>query len=151
MGDTSEILSFIRARLDEDEQAAMRAAGTFGGDAVWRRNTLADPDYPADHVLVIFQRVIPAGLPGDDEAPLRVDELDHIAGHDPARVLAEVNAKRRILERHPGATATDECPGCSAWLDGTWRTPPGTLCPEQVDMALPYAGHADYRPEWRPT
>jgi hypothetical protein len=65
-------------------------------------------------------------------------------------VLAEVEAKRRILTRHPGATATDECPGCGAYLDGTWMTPPGAICPELAGLALPYADHPDYSQEWRP-
>lgn len=60
---------------------------------------------------------------------------EHIAYNDPAAVLRRVAADRRVLARHPGATATDECPGCGAWLDGTWCTPPGALCPELVDLA----------------
>lgn len=83
-----------------------------------------------------------------------IEEMDsaaagHIVRHDPARVLAEVAAKRRIIERHPGATATDECPGCGAWLNGTWRTGPGETCPELADVAAPYADRPGFPEELR--
>jgi hypothetical protein len=66
----------------------------------------------------------------------------------PDRILREVEAKRRILKRHPGSTAEDECPGCGANLDGTWRTGPSELCPEQIDIAQPYSGRDGWRDEW---
>jgi hypothetical protein len=73
----------------------------------------------------------------------------HIARHDPARVLAEVAAKQAILEIHPGSTERDECPGCGAWLSGTWATPPGAMCPVVAALAQPYAGRPGWREEWR--
>lgn len=54
----------------------------------------------------------------------------------PARILADCEAKRRIV----------------AWVNQwPWRAEP----PSSVDgllplLALPYADHPDYRPEWRP-
>lgn len=75
----------------------------------------------------------------------------HIAANDPQFVLADVAAKRRILARHPGATSEDECGGCGAWLDQTWRTPPGALCPELADLAAVWAQHRDYDPVWAAT
>lgn len=116
----NDLVAFIRTRLDADQQVAKQAA---------------EPFRHGDRT----------GLNG-----LHSQLTNHVLRHNSARVLAEVAAKRRILERHPGATNVDECPGCGANLDGTWRTPPGSLCPEQVDMALPYADHPDYRQEWRP-
>jgi hypothetical protein len=71
----------------------------------------------------------------------------HIRRHDPARVLAECDAKRRIvyaaqrvqetLERRR-SKATDAVNGhVIAYRDVV-------KC-----LALPYADHADYKPEWR--
>lgn len=76
-------------------------------------------------------------------------DLWHLA-IDPARVLAECDAKRRIVARHY-RDRRDECVGCG-WtgpLDDA-RTGPGEECPEMQDLALPYADHPDYRDEWKP-
>ena len=52
-----------------------------------------------------------------------------LARHDPARVLAECEAKRQIVQN-----AQD--PGDDLFV---------------AILALPYADHPDYREEWRPT
>ncbi len=69
---------------------------------------------------------------------------DHYLRHRPGRVLADCDAKRRIVEHLQG-------------IADNAGDPPGTE-PENLAMvthvlallALPYAGHADYREEWRP-
>jgi hypothetical protein len=67
-----------------------------------------------------------------------------------SRVLAEVAAKRRILERHapdkerPSPLGT-LCRYCSPW-DAQVPWP----CPDLLDLALPYADRAGFREEWRP-
>ena len=81
-----------------------------------------------------------------------------IARNDPARALADVEAKRELL-------ATDDTPFCTS---GCWRpdqTPKDpdsgwtVVIPHHYDctayyiaqvLALPYAGHPDYQEEWRP-
>lgn len=65
-----------------------------------------------------------------DAGQVSGEVADHIARHDPARVLAECEAKRRIVE----------------WAsDGEgefhWST---VLAP----LAAVYADHPDYREEW---
>lgn len=62
-------------------------------------------------------------------------DRDHIARWDPARVLAEVDAKRRQLD------AFDEYGTHDTWdlIDTTLRL-----------LAIPYAGHPDYQKEWAP-
>ena len=85
----------------------------------------------------------------------------------PARVLAECEAKRRIVEscndssrphRVPmpwpdGEVIAWKCRACDQWCnDGAsdgdcpvdWREPPSVL----RMLALPYADHEDYQPEW---
>jgi len=67
----------------------------------------------------------------------------------PARVLAECEAKRRIVERH-GGTNWGAAPGdpypmmCDECQDALWP------CPTLRLLALPYADHPDYDEEWRP-
>lgn len=63
--------------------------------------------------------------------------------HDPARVLAEVDAKRRILD-------TWECENQDRdrHVEGETRA---WLMDEVLQaLALPYASHPDYRQAWRP-
>jgi hypothetical protein len=62
---------------------------------------------------------------------------------DPARVLAECDAKRRIVELHDGEAVH----GCPVAPDETvWTEGP---CPTLRTLALPYANHPDYQPGWR--
>ena len=117
-----DLIAFLRGRLDEDEQTA-RAA---------------DPglNYLIGAVEYAYDKV----------------ELDqrHAIRHNPARVLAEVDAKRRIVDE------------CAYWIDkintsGTDKYPYPNLAergevvlPVLTLLALPYADHPDYRDEWRP-
>jgi hypothetical protein len=148
MGGMDDLVQFLRDRLDEDEQTARDAKpGPWredGGGSVFAT-------HPTDEVVDYT-----------DSAP-------HIARHDPARVLAEVDAKRRILLLHnipavvspkmaalglrEGEAPEDDrrCAGCG--LDNTDDpiTPDVNECPILRALALPYAGHPDYRAEWRTT
>jgi hypothetical protein len=77
-----------------------------------------------------------------------------VSRYDPARVLAECAAKRRVVltcreaqpdltflgTRPPGLVDFPLSPGNERQLAAL------TL----AQLALPYAGHHDYRPEWRP-
>lgn len=101
----SDLVAFLRARLDEDERAASGADG-----ASWY----------FDHI--------------DDSAGPFHERFT------PARVLRDVEAKRRIMaECRPS--------GGGSWdielLDAL-----GAVV--LVYLALPYADHEDYREEWRP-
>lgn len=94
-----------------------------------------------------------------------LDEYDsaspaHIARHDPARVLAEVEAKRKIvsLHRHVAASPTvrmyeekGERPfGCVICADHDGVIWPAGWCDTLSLLALPHAEHDDYRAEWLP-
>jgi hypothetical protein len=78
-----------------------------------------------------------AWLPfGNPDAAARA----HVARLDPGRVLAEVEAKRRIIaEHHP----VDPCDAHDASFD----TIP---CDTLLALASVYAEHPDYREEWKP-
>lgn len=100
----SGLTEFLRARLDEDKQAARRALDWW------------DSDREAGYF----------------EWPSR-EASTHVARHDPARVLREVEAKRRMLDDVWGGPDHEEM-----W-DHHVRL-----------LALPYAQHPGYRPEWAP-
>jgi hypothetical protein len=105
------LVEFLKARLDEDEQAARRAEPLFQAE----REAAAGPSL----------------ICGD-----YYDELSpHIYRWDSSRVLAEVEAKRRIIA---------ECRGVTASLDIALGD-----C-VLAFLALPYASHPDYLEEWRP-
>ncbi len=117
------LVEFLRARLDEDEAAA-RAVEPLGHsvDMGGRRN---DDRFAHGRMGFASEDGMPRTLPDGGASA-------HFARHDPARVLAEVEAKRRILEWAP----IDLGEGHSTHI---FRL-----------LALPYADHPDYREEWRP-
>jgi uncharacterized protein YlaI len=96
-------------------------------------------------------------------------EIAHIARHDPARVLRDVEAKRRIIDEHePYEDITGYinnepiramlCPTCV--YIGDDETPDGDRigvlehddapCATLRLLALPYDQHPEYQMEWRP-
>lgn len=152
----SELVEFLRARLDEDYEAVQRVLGANVMAAI--RDGVPAPRWvpsPKSDVGV-----------WDTNRQPRVKyawprERDHIIRHDPARVLAEVEAKRSVLARHhaapvpPGHEWAEEYPYCAAHA---YKGPDDTVvypvelkdCPELLDLAAPYGRHPDYREEWRP-
>lgn len=66
----------------------------------------------------------------------------HIADNDPRFVLADVDTKRRLLtqfELRGNSVRRTVQPATGGAWDDLLRI-----------LALPYANHPDYRPEWRP-
>ena len=136
------LTEFLLARIGEDEADARKAVDD---DESWR--------HEGEGVLTQYS------VSGGHEISSgwlsmghRFEAGDHIARHNPARVLAECEAKRSIVAEHtrPGWTVT--CPRCLGdqpeLASGTaWRAAP---CPTLRALALPYADHPDYREEWRP-
>lgn len=125
----SDLVEFLRARLDEDEKIARDASGA----RLWRWSV---------HDLMI------------------INDAGHMQRFTPSRVLAEVEAKRRIMDLHGPANSdgffgdpeghSGGCSTCTdldyaglATADGDW--PCKTLCL----LAVPYADHPDYDPAWR--
>lgn len=125
-----DLIKFLNDQLDKDEWIATGAARTSGSE--W----------------------VPAALQSPFDA--RMD--DHIARHDPARALQDVEAKRRIMAEHkqflghrenvPDGEPTTGCGTCDTSSDG-WIEPNG-YCLTLRLLALPYDTHPDYCEEWRP-
>ncbi|MGA5560350.1 DUF6221 family protein [Streptomyces platensis] len=141
---SDELVAFLRSRLDEDEAVA-RAA--FAGPWVRRDQVAgvhaadATPERPFGSAVADCRRV-PGGF-GYGTA-----NADHIALHDPVRVLAEVEAKRELLTRYDEPETSGGLPESFNRL--TRQVQRSVLSDAFRCLALPYAGHPDYRKEWRP-
>jgi len=134
-----DLVQFLRDRLDEDEATARAAASAERADT-WT----AIPDSYGGVLDGTGSRSLVVGY-GDVMAP---GTAAHIARHDPARVLAEVEAKRRIID-----DVVPQIDGMEDRIDSEW----GAGDPTEREsatlfrlLALPYADHPDYREEWRP-
>ena len=99
MGRVTSLIDFIEARLAEDESAAQAA----GGDT-WQIDS-GSWLVSNSHGPVVYDE----GKPSEEQA-------DHIARHDPARVLREVAAKRAILASESSVTLPEWHPDCG----GDW-------------------------------
>lgn len=133
------IVEFLQARYDEREGRAKAAGG-----AAWSVGVEETPDGEN-----AFYSVSVDGAP---EWFVDVDvnehaKVEHIADNDPEFVLADVAAKRQIMEEH----RDDEgwCLRCAdpPQYDAAWHKYP---CRTMRLLALPFAGHPDYREEWKP-
>ena len=137
---TLTLTDFLLARIAEDEAVTQAAA-----------------DFP--HSI----RSTPGGTTFDIVADSQDGRADHWLAVDPARVLAECEATRRIVEEHRLITDPER-------LVKVWRDPtPGVACErcagdplgdrplEDIGpcdtllfLAAVYSDHEDYREEWRP-
>lgn len=86
---------------------------------------------------------------------LRTAEGAHIARHDPARVLREVAAKRRLLGLIFAYEALDDAErGCSHTADqiaaGECAVKPGRIEALRTIAAV-WRDHSDYDPTWSPS
>lgn len=138
-----ELVQFLRDRLDEDERTALAAT-----PGPWEQSGIGDYGW-----TVSFSRP-GAGVEAEDSDQGRADAA-HIARHDPARVLAEVEAKRRMLDEHKPARPEYlprrelgclTCTTAQAWDEKANEA----NCLTLRLLALPYADHPDYCEEWRP-
>jgi hypothetical protein len=118
---------FLLARIAEDKRIAVDAAAACG-QGEWSADELA--------------------------AELGATAAEHAARFDPERVLAECSAKRGMVLA---------CRAARPEVSFLGSRPPGMgdfpLTPADQHqlaaltlglLALPYADHKDYRPEWRP-
>lgn len=141
-----ELVDFLRARLDEDEAVARRACEyaeaswkldeEFGETVLWWA--------PEPHIAEM-ERQKGLTVVSDQWRGQTIDQriAPHVARHDPARVLAEVEAKRAIVDLMAGVLAAakgdsevDHYGGLSAAEETL------TL------FARPFRDHPDFDPAW---
>lgn len=147
---SDDLVEFLRARLDEEATVA-EAAQREVAERVCPPLQVDEWAARAGH-----WGVVPWLFSGRAEADLaqwgRVEIAGlaraHIARHDPARVLAEVEAKRRILDDVLPTMKADEMRIAGEW--GVGSEPVREASDDLLSLlALPYADHPDYRAEWR--
>jgi hypothetical protein len=100
------LIEFLRTRLDEDERIARAAVGRR-----WRAVPASDRGEELEEAYVLdeeSQYIV--GLADTPDTGATCDDAAHIARHDPARVLAEVDAKRRTLTYLEYVMTTDDDP-----------------------------------------
>lgn len=139
MTETVDIVTFLRARLDEDQSIA--EAATAGP---WE----VDDEQYAEQIRAADGASPVAGSRWGGEASVfeSTEDAVHIARHDPARVLADVVARRAILAQHHRVEWSGPA-GC-----GTCSTEGVELvlwpCLTVRALAVPYAGHPDHYSGW---
>jgi hypothetical protein len=124
----SDLATFLLARIAEDRAAA--EAATPGVWKLWGMSVMAAQDGTSNADTAVDVARTAMRIDGKP----RTFDAQHIARWDPARVLAECEVKRRIVERVSDV----------AWATYSVRDVVLEL------LALPYADHPDYRSEWTP-
>jgi hypothetical protein len=135
---TTTLTDFLLARIAEDEAMAREAAEWAEGP--WYVERSESGVLASDRVPVVFD---PRGYTGKART-----HLDHIARHDPARVLAECEAKREMVGQHIDEGFGQFCLTCIDRDNPDEQT--AYPCPTMRILAWVYADHADYRSEWAP-
>ncbi|MFF1444096.1 DUF6221 family protein [Streptomyces sp. NPDC058295] len=128
-----DLVQFLRARLDEDEQLAQAAT-----PGPWTQSGIGDYGW-----TVSFSQP-GSGVETADSDQGRAD-ADFIASHDPARVLAEIASKMSILTDYTKEQWVMEQGHRTGWTEG------GQSVREYLikGWAALYESHPDYRQEWR--
>lgn len=142
-----ELITWLRAQLDEDERVARGATA-----GPWRYDPTKHHRRPGTS---IFEEGVFTGPPGAEAVCIAVTgetddtqsmaDAEHIARWDPARVLAEIAAKRAILDSITSRLDHREPDG--GWEDADAETD-GMASGTLHLLAQPYAGHEGWREEW---
>lgn len=117
MTETDTLAAFLLARIAEDDEAATYATNRDG-----------------------------VGRGAGGWGGWWLGHYQHYSRWDPARVLAECAAKRRVVGRYEGSLANRHAHPNDLASAGSVLALLGAV----KLLALPYANHPDYRPEWWP-
>ena len=150
VSNVSDLVAFLTARLDEDVAAASAAWAPGGppplsSEPEWLVQRDGDSAFTvyADVMLTLQKPVADMWTQGS---------ADHVARHDPARVLREVDAKRGILERYLQQYGYDLPDGAHDGRDpderATDEAVKDTLLSIVQGAAAVYRDHPDYDPAW---
>lgn len=151
------IIDFVLARIAEREAAAREAT-----PAPWV--AVGTRFYPPDSGDIMLTGYVDAwAIPGTVVEPsIEGADAQHIALSDPAYVLADCNAKRRIVELHPiyrgpRLLAVDRsgvdfaCERCHATssIDDESVIEALGACDTLRALASIHADHPDFNPAWK--
>jgi hypothetical protein len=156
----SDLATFLARQLDEDERVAREATA-----GPWRVIDERGDQAEIESASTVYEwehwnKGQPAAVVSDCDGcgAVAVKDAHHIARHDPARVLADVASKRKILALHSEATgftmgytenfdygrtpnACNEC-GTADEYAVPWP------CPTLRALAQPYAGAEGWQEAW---
>lgn len=127
-----DLVKWLGEQLDEDERVATAASVR---SSEWIVNGAWSLE-GEQHTVV-----------GDEDAFCHSYNAAHIAAHDPARVLREIDAKRQLLDWYEQRATIDsrgEDPDDYENVTGS------TLETVMQTLAAVYADRPGYREEWRP-
>lgn len=149
-----DIVTFLHARIDEDERIAKEACHESANGEHWQWEN-SDTDEVVDLTTSdeYLENAGQVSLRSKEEYPTKtvgplphfavpsseeqqVGPARHIARWDPARVLAEVRAKRTLLDY---------------WTSCALRGVDAGQHYGRRAMAAVYESHEDYQPAWGPT
>lgn len=125
------VTAFINARIDEDEQIARAATLPVYGQPV-QGAEWSVTDVPFEGITVWDPQ---PDLPGHTDA-----RTEHIARHDPARVLRQCAAIREALD------SIDTLLGIANNSEGTWGTDAEIA---RDAIASIWSDHPDFDPRWK--
>lgn len=127
---TETLLDRIREALDEDERVAREACDNDSGEwfmgrkwNVDRAEELWPGEEDEEHALVVFGNI--------------KDQSLHIERFNPARVLRQVAAMRKVLELH-SRTSHGECNGCGLESADDYAVTDVNHCPTLLALAEAY-------------
>jgi hypothetical protein len=147
---SDDIVEFIKTQLDIDDQLA-RAAGSTRSGAIaswWVDCRCPDKDAGIHADNCYECRVEGDNITIYDEGGHDEDQARHIARHDPAAVLAEVAAKRAVIELYETARTALEA-SAGTVLAGATKLNLRAYANALRALAAPYAERPGFKPEWR--
>jgi hypothetical protein len=124
-----DLVQWLRDQLDEDERIARRAGDSFRQIGETGVIVATEGDRAEECASANW-----AGV------------AEHIVAHDPARVLREIDAKRRIVERYERAMENRRAHPDDLASAGALLALHGAV----NLLALPYVDRPGYREEWAP-
>lgn len=136
----TELVEFLKARLDEDFEVARNAmhedASVSPGEWITEHHGSEFHEHP-DRCHIAEDR---KGVYWTVASEVFIPNAEHMARHDPARVLREIAAKRAMIadwEIYADAAYPDFEGGFSSAMDGV------------VDeLARVYWDHPDFKADW---
>jgi hypothetical protein len=129
------LVEFYLARLAEREQVARAAS-----PGPW------SPDADGYEVLAADGITVAEGFALS--GPQLRATVQHIALNNPERVLADIAAKRALVDNHESALAWSQDPNCPDSQRETYRLIAGGLYDAIRHLSTAHSAHPDYDPSW---
>lgn len=140
----TELVEFLKARLAEDFEVARNAmhedAAVSPGEWITEHHGSEFHEQP-DSCLIAEDR---KGVYWTVASEVFIRNAEHMARHDPARVLREIAAKRRIIEDYRIArSALDQTDS-----RGSLRAGSNAFFVACLALASVYSDHPDFSERW---